>query len=116
MNNILLFISGSEIFIVLIAVLLLFGAKKIPEIAKGLGKGMREFKKVTNDIKKEFTEENTEIAKGIKEIKETASDIKKGISESQDFGTNISKGVKEIRKTAKDIKKVFKKSSDKLSG
>ena len=116
MNNILLFISVSEIFIVLLAVLLLFGAKKIPEIAKGLGKGMREFKKVTNDIKKEFTEENSEIAKGVKEIKETASDIKKEISESQDFGTNISKGVKEIRKTAKDIKKVFKKSSDKLSG
>ena len=90
--------------------------EKIPEIARGLGKGMREFKKVTNDIKKEFTEENTEIAKGIKEIKETASDIKKGISESQDFGTNISKGVKEIRKTAKYIKTVFKKSSDGLSG
>ena len=53
MNHIL-FISGQEIFIVMIVVLLLFGANKIPEIAKGLGKGMREFRKATDDIKREI--------------------------------------------------------------
>ena len=46
----LLFVSGSEIFIILLAVLLLFGAKKIPEIASGLGKGMNEFQKAKDEI------------------------------------------------------------------
>ena len=51
-----LFISGQEIFIIMVIALILFGAKKIPDIAKGLGKGMREFRKATDDIKKEFNE------------------------------------------------------------
>ena len=62
-----LFISGPEIFIVLIVILLLFGSKKIPEVAKGLGKGLKEFKKATDDIKKEITD--TDIVKDVTEIK-----------------------------------------------
>ena len=42
-----------EILIILLIILLLFGAKKLPELAKGLGKGINEFKKASNDIKKE---------------------------------------------------------------
>ncbi len=38
-----------EIIIILVIVLLLFGGKKIPELMKGLGKGMKEFKKATNE-------------------------------------------------------------------
>lgn len=44
----ILFISGPEIFIVMVVVLLLFGAKKIPEVARGIGKGMNEFRAVKN--------------------------------------------------------------------
>ena len=44
-------LSPQELFIVFLIVLLLFGGKKIPEIARGLGKGMHEFKKGVNDIK-----------------------------------------------------------------
>ncbi|MBC11966.1 hypothetical protein B1759_18320 [Rubrivirga sp. SAORIC476] len=44
-----------EIIAILLVVLLLFGAKRIPEIARGLGKGIREFKDATNDIKQELT-------------------------------------------------------------
>ena len=44
-----------EIILILVVVLLLFGAKRIPEIARGLGSGIREFKDATNDIKKELT-------------------------------------------------------------
>ena len=47
-------IGGGEIFIVLFVVLLLFGAKKIPELARGLGKGMREFKDATQEIQREI--------------------------------------------------------------
>lgn len=72
MQKLLLFISGGEIFFILIAVLVLFGSKKIPEIARGLGKGLKEFRKVTNDIKKEITDD-TEIVKDFKEIKDTIS-------------------------------------------
>ena len=46
-----------EIIAILLVILLLFGAKRIPEIARGLGKGIREFKDATNDIKKELTVE-----------------------------------------------------------
>ncbi len=63
----LLFISGPEIFIVLIVILLLFGSKKIPEVAKGLGKGLKEFKKATEEIKKEITD--TDIIKDVNDIK-----------------------------------------------
>jgi sec-independent protein translocase protein TatA len=43
--------GGQEIIIVLVIVLLLFGGKKIPELMKGLGKGMKEFKSATKDEK-----------------------------------------------------------------
>jgi sec-independent protein translocase protein TatA len=41
--------SGGELVLVLAAVLILFGAKRIPEFAKGLGQGIKEFKKATSD-------------------------------------------------------------------
>lgn len=46
----LLFISTTEIIAVLIVVLLLFGGAKIPELMRGLGKGMKEFKDAQNGI------------------------------------------------------------------
>lgn len=43
-----------EIILIFLVVLLVFGAKRIPEIARGLGKGIREFKDATTDIKNEL--------------------------------------------------------------
>tara|TARA_Y100000994_G_scaffold233097_1_gene220851 strand:- start:56 stop:220 length:165 start_codon:yes stop_codon:yes gene_type:complete len=43
-----------EVFIILLIVLLLFGGKKIPEIAKGLGKGIKEFKKASKEVTDEI--------------------------------------------------------------
>jgi len=43
-----------EIILILLVVLILFGAKKIPELAKGLGKGMSEFKKGLKDVEDEI--------------------------------------------------------------
>lgn len=50
------FMGGSELLIILAIVILLFGAKKIPDLASGLGKGIREFKKASRgeDDKKEL--------------------------------------------------------------
>jgi sec-independent protein translocase protein TatA len=42
-----------EIIIIFVVILLVFGGKKLPELAKGLGEGIKEFKKATNDIKGE---------------------------------------------------------------
>jgi sec-independent protein translocase protein TatA len=71
-----LFISGQEIIIVFVVVLLLFGAKKIPEFAKGLGKGMHEFKKATDDIKREINENGGEIMDDINDMKDNLTKIK----------------------------------------
>ncbi len=48
--------GGSEWILIIIAVLILFGGKKIPELMKGVGKGMREFNDAKNNVKKEFEE------------------------------------------------------------
>ena len=55
-------ISGGEIFVVLLIFLLLFGADKIPEMARALGKGMFELKKATDTIKQEINQTTTEIS------------------------------------------------------
>ena len=47
-------IGGPEILLIFLVVLILFGAKRIPDIAKGLGKGITEFKKAVTDTKKEI--------------------------------------------------------------
>lgn len=43
--------GGQEMIFIFLALLLLFGAKKIPELARGLGKGIREFKDATKDVR-----------------------------------------------------------------
>ena len=50
-------IGFNEILIILVIILLLFGAKKIPELMRGVGKGMREFTDAKNNARKEVDEE-----------------------------------------------------------
>jgi|TARA_B110000263_G_scaffold188762_1_gene166389 sec-independent protein translocase protein TatA len=57
----LLFIGGPEILIILLFVVLFFGANKIPELAKGLGKAMRELKDASNEIKKDIRDSTGKI-------------------------------------------------------
>ncbi len=56
-------LGGPEIVLIVLVVLLLFGAKKIPELMKGLGRGIREFKDASQEIKKEIDSEVDEIKK-----------------------------------------------------
>ncbi len=58
MDPVLLFLNfgGGEIIVVLLVVLLFFGSKKIPELARGLGRGMREFKDATSGVQREIEE------------------------------------------------------------
>jgi sec-independent protein translocase protein TatA len=58
MNSILgLFnLGGGEIILILALILILFGAKKLPELAKGLGQGIKEFKKATREVTEEVSQ------------------------------------------------------------
>jgi sec-independent protein translocase protein TatA len=55
--------GGSEWILIVIAVLVLFGGRKIPEFMKGLGRGMREFNDAKNNVKQEFENGMNEPAK-----------------------------------------------------
>ena len=57
LNIFLGFMGGTEWIVVGLAVLLLFGGKKIPELMKGLGGGIKEFKKATKDEEEEVKKE-----------------------------------------------------------
>ena len=85
MNTFFLFISGPEVIVIMLIVVMVFGTDKIPEIARGLGKVMRQVKDATNDLKREIkdsTEKNkidTDIAKDLKKevaaVKDNIEDI-----------------------------------------
>jgi sec-independent protein translocase protein TatA len=53
--------GGWEWMIIILVVLLLFGAKRIPELARGLGRGIREFKDATKDIKDEIEQSSKNV-------------------------------------------------------
>ena len=84
-SMIFLFISGGEIFFILFIVVMVFGADKIPGIAKGLGKGMRQLKDATEDIKREIqksaekqgidTSITDELQKDFQDVKKKLDDV-----------------------------------------
>lgn len=81
-----LFISSTEIVFILFIVIMIFGADKIPDIAKGMGKGMRSLKNATNDIKGE--------------IKRSADN--QGI-DTDDFTKDISQEINKAKEEINDI-------------
>lgn len=90
-STIFLFISGGEIFFIMFIVVMVFGADKIPGIAKGLGKGMRQLKDATEDIKQEITK----------------SADKQGIDTS--FTKDIKAGIDKVKENVKDVTGVIKR-------
>lgn len=91
----LLFISGQEIIFAVLIALLLFGSKEIPKLARTFGKGMKEFKRATDDIKREIESSSPEVVEDFNDIKKNltkdANDIKKNFTKDAD---QIIKGVK----------------------
>ncbi|MFY0602415.1 MAG: twin-arginine translocase TatA/TatE family subunit [Flavobacteriaceae bacterium] len=84
MSTTFLFIGGPEIFMIILIVVMLFGAKRIPEIARGLGQGLRQVKDATNDIKKEINESAKKEGVDLdltKDIKKEINDMKEGIDD-----------------------------------
>ena len=79
-----LFISGAEIVFIMFIVVMVFGADKIPGIAKGLGKGMRQLRDATDDIKREIQKsaEKQGIDTSITDdLKKELDEVKKGMED-----------------------------------
>jgi len=104
--------GGGEIFIVLLFVLLFFGSKQIPEIARALGKGLREIRNATDDIKREIndTARDVNVKKGFEEeVNKTINEIKGSVSRqpkprntSEDSSANTDKDAQEQSKRDND--------------
>lgn len=58
-------IGGPEIILILLVIVIFFGSKRIPELARGLGKGIKEFKNATSEIQNEIKKSATEMKKDI---------------------------------------------------
>jgi sec-independent protein translocase protein TatA len=69
MLSMFLFIGGPEIAVIILFVLILFGSKKIPDFARMMGKGMREFRRATDEIKNEINEGTKDINDDFKDLK-----------------------------------------------
>lgn len=79
-----LFISGAEIAFVIFILVMVFGADKIPEIARGLGKGLRTIKSATSDIKSEISKSAEKHGMDLdvtKDIKSEVDKVNEGIEE-----------------------------------
>ena len=88
-----LFISGGEIFFILFIVVMVFGADKLPEISRGLGKGMRQLRDATDDIKREI--QNSAEKQGL----------------DTDFAKDIKKEIDEVKKNVDDVTGTIKRGS-----
>jgi sec-independent protein translocase protein TatA len=71
--------SIPELLIILAIVVLLFGAKKIPDLAKGMGKGIKDFKKAIKD-----DDEETKVADAKASVKEIKEDTKEAVTETKE--------------------------------
>src|SRR5689334_17189384 len=68
-----------ELILIFVIALLVFGPKKLPELGKSLGKGLREFKKATEDIKSNLDEHLKDVEKSVDDVKATVNDATKDI-------------------------------------
>ena len=59
----ILFVGTTEIIVIALVILLLFGGAKLPELMRGLGKGVKEFKDASKEVKKEFEDEQKDEKK-----------------------------------------------------
>ena len=77
MSNHLLFIGGVEVVIIMLVVVMLFGSKKIPELARGLAKGLREMKDASDEIKREIRSTATSVKEEVQKVDDDLKDLEK---------------------------------------
>jgi sec-independent protein translocase protein TatA len=73
-----------ELLIIMVVILLLFGAKRIPEIAGSMGKGIREFKKNINDATREVTAETKPPLESDSQSRLTAAELERRAAQAQE--------------------------------
>jgi len=117
MGSVILFISGSEIVVIMLVVLILFGSKSIPGIARTFGKGMREFRNVTQELKNELETSTEDFRKDIDEVKSTVQNETKKIAEDvKNVSDNVEKKTREVTdEVNKEIKTSAPKKNNKSS-
>ena len=79
-------LGWGEIVVIMLVILLLFGAKKLPELAKGMGKGIREFKKASSDISDELhraSYEEEEQLRQDRQLDEQTAEVEEGREEKK---------------------------------
>ncbi len=97
MNTYFLFISGTEIIFILFIVVMIFGADKLPEIARGLAKGMTQLKNATNEIKSEITKSadvhglDTNL---VGDVKKEIESVKKSLNPLETIADDITGPIK----------------------
>lgn len=81
MQFLFLNLGGGEIFLVILVILLMFGGKGVPTLARTLGKSIREFKDAANGIQRDFTASTNDIKKEVEKetqvIEEQVQEIKR---------------------------------------
>jgi len=99
-----LFISGGEIFVILLVVVMVFGADKLPEIARELGKGMRQIKNATNDIKREIHNTASKNDLDIDVAAKVRNEVNRIKDNFDDFSNPIKKVKTDIEKSLNPLK------------
>lgn len=114
-----LFISGGEIFVILLVVVMVFGADKLPEIARELGKGMRQIKNATNDIKREIqnsAEKNDLDIDVVAKIRNEANRVKDNFDDFSNpikkVKTDLEKSINPLKDADGNLVSYFSKSKD----
>ncbi|MFH1118360.1 MAG: twin-arginine translocase TatA/TatE family subunit [Bacteroidota bacterium] len=96
-NQLLFFdVSGGEFLVILIAIFFIFGPKKMPEIARKIGRTMNELKKASSDITREFKEETNSIKNELLAARESVRRETETLS--RDIAEPLSKAGNEISK------------------
>ena len=88
-------IGGGEFIVIILVVLMLFGSDKIPEIARGLGKGMAQLKNATNEIKSEIHK-----SADVEGIKKSFNDIG---NDNDNIAKNITGEIDKVKEDIEDM-------------
>lgn len=92
-SAIILFIGTPEVIFILFIVVLVFGADKIPEVAKGLGKGMRMLRDASNDIKSEINNSSDKMGIDTSITKDVQDELNKVKDDLEDFTGSIKRNM-----------------------
>jgi sec-independent protein translocase protein TatA len=78
-------IGGGEFIIIILIVLMVFGADSIPNIARSLGRGIRQVKDATQEIQRDIAKSANSQSNPLKELKDSAEDVRKTLDQNLDI-------------------------------